>query len=54
MTFSVATSSSEDYVEPAAVVRAMACAVERVRRMAVNVFNGDAALFADARRQTPK
>ena len=41
---------SQDLVEPAAVVAAMASAVERVRRMAATVFKGDAALFAASRR----
>jgi hypothetical protein len=36
-----------ELVEPSRVVEAMASAVERVRRMATNVFSGDAALFDD-------
>lgn len=36
-----------DLLEPAAVVEDMASAIERVRRMATTVFQGDAALFAD-------
>jgi len=35
-------------VEPAKVVETMASAVDRVRRMARTVFDGDAALFADS------
>jgi hypothetical protein len=36
-------------VEPSTVVEAMASAVDRVRRMARTVFEGDAALFAEGR-----
>jgi hypothetical protein len=36
-----------DLLEPAAVVEDMASAIERVRRMATTVFQGDAALFAE-------
>ena len=39
---------AQEAIEPAAVVTAMALAVARVRRMAVTVFLGDAALFAGA------
>ena len=38
---------SGDLPEPSKVVEAMASAVDRVRRMATDVFKGDAALFAD-------
>jgi len=34
-------------IEPAAVVSAMSAAVQRLRRMAVTLFVGDAALFDD-------
>jgi len=34
-----------DFVEPATVVATMAEAVDRVRRLARRVFDGDAALF---------
>jgi len=49
-----ALSPSQDPVEPAAVVAAMASAVARVRRMAATVFRGDAALFAGSRGPGPK
>jgi hypothetical protein len=43
--YEVARVSSQEFVEPAAVVAAMAVAVARIRRMAVTVFQDDAALF---------
>jgi hypothetical protein len=43
----VEPDTTVDLVEPSRVVEAMASAVDRVRRMATNVFKGDAALFAD-------
>jgi len=43
----VTSSPTEDLVEPSSVVEAMASAVDRVRRMATEVFRGDAALFAE-------
>lgn len=42
-----ASVGDPDLLEPAAVVEDMASAIERVRRMATTVFQGDAALFAD-------
>lgn len=42
-----APAQSRDVLEPATVVEDMASAVGRVRRMAMTVFKGDAALFAD-------
>ena len=40
-------------VEPATVVEDMASAVGRVRRMAMTVFEGDAALFTDGPQESP-
>jgi hypothetical protein len=48
-----ASGGERDLVDPATVVEDMASAVERVRRMATTVFNGDAALFADGSDETP-
>jgi hypothetical protein len=47
----VNSNANPDLVEPSRVVEAMASAVNRVRRMATNVFSGDAALFADRSRE---
>lgn len=47
-TAGAASDTTGDVVEPSSVVEAMASAVDRVRRMAVTVFRGDAALFGDA------
>jgi len=41
------SNTTSDVVEPSRVVEAMASAVDRVRRMALTVFSGDAALFED-------
>lgn len=49
----VVPDESRDALEPAAVVKDMASAVGRVRRMAMTVFTGDAALFAEGAQGTP-
>lgn len=48
-----ASDETRDAFEPATVVEDMASAVERVRRLAMNVFRGDAALFADGPPESP-
>jgi hypothetical protein len=48
-----APDESRDEVEPASLVEDMASAVGRVRRMAMTVFKGDAALFADGVQESP-
>ena len=48
-----APDDRRDVLEPATVVEDMASAVSRVRRMAMNVFKGDAALFTDGTRESP-
>jgi tRNA C32,U32 (ribose-2'-O)-methylase TrmJ len=48
-----ASVSGQDPFEAATVVEDMASAVERVRRMAATVFQGDAALFADGPYEAP-
>lgn len=47
---SPAPDEGRDVLEPATVVQDMASAVGRVRRMAMTVFEGDAALFTDRAR----
>ena len=48
-----ASLGDRDVLEPATVVEDMASAIERVRRMATTVFQGDAALFADGSDEAP-
>ena len=52
--YEVARVSTQEFVEPAAVVAAMAVAVARVRRMAVTVFKDDAALFNRPAPRSPR
>jgi hypothetical protein len=47
------SAPDRDLPEPATVVQDMASAVERVRRMATTVFQGDAALFANGSPEGP-
>jgi hypothetical protein len=48
-----ASDETRDVLEPATVVEDMASAVGRVRRLAMDVFKGDAALFADGTQESP-
>jgi hypothetical protein len=48
VTYTSGTHDAPDVAEPEDVVASMASAVERVRRMAATVFDGDNALFADS------
>jgi hypothetical protein len=48
-----ASDETRDVLEPATLVEDMASAVGRVRRLAMNVFKGDAALFADGPHEGP-
>ena len=48
-----APDETRDVLEPATLVEDMASAVERVRRLAMTVFKGDAALFADGPHESP-
>ncbi|MCA1842992.1 MAG: hypothetical protein LC792_07330 [Actinobacteria bacterium] len=48
MTYTSGTPDTPDPAEAENVVASMASAVERVRRMAATVFDGDDALFADS------
>jgi len=48
-----ASDETRDVLEPATLVEDMASAVRRVRRLAMNVFKGDAVLFADGTHEGP-
>jgi hypothetical protein len=50
VSYTSGTHDDPDVAEPENVVASMASAVERVRRMAATVFDGDDALFADSDR----
>ena len=45
---------TQQVIDPAAVVAAMASAVDRIRRMAATVFEGDAALFRCDKKRGPR
>jgi hypothetical protein len=53
VTYTSGTPEAPDDAEPENVVASMASAVERVRRMAATVFDGDDALFSDSDRPQP-